>query len=363
MHIFCDESGNTGTDLLSADQPVFSLASTSLNVEECASLVAPLLRQGQSEAKYSRLKGNARGQAALVDFFSSPLLTASTAKFLLAEKRYYLITHIVDKLIEPPLHESGIDLYDGDGHVGLVNVWYYAGHTILPNGHWERVLHAVLRAMRERTNAAHQNFDRVISAAAAAAAPDAADFATGLLLARGRLGEFLGVYGNSPVFDPAVDLFINLVNQWMVQEPGRFHLTHDQSKPLRSSEAFLRAMMTPLAPRLVGYGKRQAELPLRVSKFDFGDSRLLPQLQVADLIAGAAADCLLAWSGTRSSSSYHEAMRSTKLSSLACGGMIPSPEPFTRDNEAQPGQRSLVDGSAYFLAETGFFSNQTRSKP
>jgi len=71
MRVFCDESGNTCLDLLNADQPLFSLASTNLDADVCRQLIAPLLRQGQAEAKYSKLKGTARGQAALLELFSS----------------------------------------------------------------------------------------------------------------------------------------------------------------------------------------------------------------------------------------------------------------------------------------------------
>lgn len=361
MHIFCDESGNTGTDLLNIEQPMIALASTCLESAHCKELIAPLLRQGQAEAKYSRLKGTAKGQQAILRFFSSPAIVASLAKAMVADKRYYLITHIVDKLIEPPLHEMGADLYAGDGHIALVNVWYYAGNTILPDGHWDRVLRASLRAMRERSAAAYQNFDRVILAAANAATPENRDFATGLLLARGRLSEFIGVFdrylGHYPVFDPSVDLFINLINEWMVQHSGQLHVTHDRSKPLKLSESHLREMMTPVVPRKIGYGNRQAELPLRVSELDFGDSAALPQLQVADLIAGASVDCLLAWAGRRPASSFHASMRQTNLIEIIRGGMLPTRD-IERENEPLPGQRNLVDGSTDFLDEIGFFNEK-----
>lgn len=56
MHLFCDESGNTGVDLLNVDQPVFALASTNLGSGGAAALVRPLLRQKQVEAKYTKLR-------------------------------------------------------------------------------------------------------------------------------------------------------------------------------------------------------------------------------------------------------------------------------------------------------------------
>ncbi len=361
MHVFCDESGNTGLDLLNADQPLFALATTNLAADVCQQLIAPLLRQGQLEAKYSKLKGTARGQAALVKFLSSPELTSETVKFSLADKRYYVITHLVDKLIEPPLHQAGIDLYENDAQVGLVNVWYSAGPMILPNGHWERLLRAFVDAMRQRTAAAYLDFDRTLTMAAAAAPPDNRDFVNGILLARGRLDEFIGVYDDNDVFDPAADVFIALINHWMAQYPGSFAVTHDRSKPMARGERRLRAMMNPVAPRMIGYGTRQAELPLRISTLDFADSADHPQLQLADLVAGAAVDCLLAWSGRRPKSSYHDAMQATRLSDLFVGGMLPE-RVVVRDNPRQPGQSSLVDGSAEFFREVGYGAGGAKSR-
>lgn len=358
MHIFCDESGNTGLDLLSTEQPLFSLASTNLDADICQQLIAPLLRQGQAEAKYSKLKGTARGQAALLNLFSSAELTVQAVKFYMADKRYYVITHLVDKLIEPPLHEAGIDLYENDAHVGLVNLWYYAGDYLLPNGHWERLLRAFVAAMRQRTPAAYADFDRTLTAAAVASSPKDRDFVAGIVLARGRLEEFIGVYDDNDVFDPAADVFIDVINKWMSQVSGSFAVTHDRSKPMARSEGRLRAMMTPITPRTIGYGAREAELPLRISSLNFGDSAVHPQLQLADLVAGAAVDCFLAWSGKRPQSEYHDAMRRTNLSELFIGGMLPDGK-VVRDNPRRPGQSSLVDGAVDFFREVGYAPRKT----
>lgn len=354
MHVFCDESGNTGLDLLNAVQPIFSLASTVLDASACAALAAPLLRQGQKEAKYSRLKGTARGQEALLRFFSSDQLSPETTKLLMADKLYYVLTHLVDKLIEPPLHEAGIDLYARDGHVGLVNVWYYAGPRMIPEKAWKRLLQAFVTALRQRSSASFLACDAAILEVASVVREEFRDFATGLRLAAGRLDEFIGVFDDAEVFDPAVDLFIDTMNKWMAQDAGMFDVTHDRSKPLKRSETFLRTMMRPLPTRLIGYGQRKAELPLRVRNFDFGDSVLMPQLQVADLVAGAAVDCLLAWSGRRESTAYHEAMKRTRLEQLLVGGMLPSPK-IEPGAEPGPGEVNLVDGSTTFLDEAGYF--------
>lgn len=354
MHIFCDESGNTGVDLLNVEQPVFSLASTNIDADAARALVSPLLRPGQVEAKYSKLKSTPRGQESLLQFFNAPIFSAANTKVLIADKRFYLISHLIDKVMEPIAHEFGVDLYAGDAHVGLTNLWFYTGAGIFPLGHWDRVLTAFLKAIQLRGPVSYAHFDDTVQAAARVSPPSMREIASPLLAARGRLKQFIGVFRDLVVFDPAVDLFGAMIQLWMNETSAAFDVTHDKSKPLKRNEPFLRALMTQDATkRRIGYGERQAELPLRISTLTFGDSKLLPQLQVADLFAGAAADWVLAESGRRPKNTYHEKLNQSGFMRTLQGGMWPSME-FMRKNDPLPGQHSLPDGTAAFFQEIGY---------
>jgi len=109
-------------------------------------------------------------------------------------------------------------------------------------------------------------------------------------------------------------------------------------------------MSSNLTLTRAGYGERQAELPLRVEQFAFAESQNHPQLQLADIVAGAAVDCSMAWTGKRPTSEYHEAMRSSRLLHLIADAMWPSLD-MARKNEPLPGQVNLVDGSVQFMRE------------
>ncbi|HTE39787.1 MAG TPA: DUF3800 domain-containing protein [Steroidobacteraceae bacterium] len=354
MELYFDESGNTGLDLLNKDQSVFALASVCFDHNSAAALLEPLLSQGQQEVKYSKLKRTNRGREALDRFFSSDALTPVKCKFTAVDKRFYLITHLVDKLIEPTLHENDINLYSRDAHVGLVNVWYFAGQTIFPNGHWMKVLDAFLSAIRRRNTTAFAEFDAALTRAAHETPPQDRDFSTGLLLSRGRLREFVGVYERNEVFDPACDSFIALTHKWMENDSSLFRVTHDQSKPMKRNEDFLRVLMTPVSSRVIGYGDRRVELPLRIQNLTFANSLHVPQLQIADLIAGAATDLLN--SRMRDSSARLTGPVAERLVTLFTGGMLPSFEDIARD-VAPPtqGEVSLVDGAGAFMREAGYF--------
>jgi Protein of unknown function (DUF3800) len=359
VHVYCDESGNTGAALLDAAQPFFALASTSVESETAVALIGSMLRKGQVEVKYSKLRGTPVGQKQLIGLFSSDELSRTTCKFWVTDKFYYLIGHLVDKLIEPPLYEAGIDLYAKDAHVSLANLWFHAGPRIFPGGGWKRVLTAFLDAARRLTDASFAAFDSVLTRAAAMTPPDLSDFATGLLLARGRLNEFLGCYRGRVVFDPACDDFVALMQAWMSDTPDFFDVTHDRSKPMARNEALMRAYMTPAPARYYGYGERKKELPLRISTLEFGDSVQHPSLQLADLIAGAAIDFAGAESGKRDRTGYHDALAETHFPQLCIGGLLPfNPLEQLSASAPQPapGEVSLVDGNVAFLEEVGYIS-------
>jgi hypothetical protein len=354
MNVFCDESGNTGAALLDPEQPFFALASTCLGPDVCESLIGPLLRAGQREVKYSRIKASKEGQRQLLELFSSAELQVSTCKFRVTDKKYYLVAHMVDKLIEPPLHEAHLDLYAADAHVSLTNIWYYAGPQIFPARQWKRVLEAFLDAARKLSPQSFARFDRVLEKAYVNASSQNHDFATGLFLSHGRLAEFLGCYSGMTVFDPAVDDFAALMHSWMKDSTEPFAVIHDRSKPLKHSQNLLRALMAPAPKRIIGYGNRKHELPLRISQLDFGDSKDHLPIQLADLIAGAVIDWCMANSGRRPRTDYHERLADTKLPELCAGTMLPS---LSAEAVPPPGpnEMSLVDGNTAFLREVGFF--------
>jgi hypothetical protein len=157
------------------------------------------------------------------------------------------------------------------------------------------------------------------------------------------------------VFDPAADDFTALMQAWMSNTAGQFAVMHDRSKPLKQSEALLRAYMSNAPTRFIGYGVRKQELPLRVSELEFADSEANPPLQLADVLAGAVVDWCLVNSGKRPRSEYHLRLASTRLPELCVGTMLPSRE-FTASTAPLPasGEVSLVDGNTAYLREVGF---------
>lgn len=355
MNIYFDESGNTGVNLSDPAQPAFALASVALESDVARSLAEPLLRPGQHEVKYTSLSASTAGQRALLEFFKSSHLSPATAKVAVTDKRYYLISHLVDKLIEPVFHGKGIDLYAGGRHVGYSNVLYQAGRILFPEGGWQNILDCFLEALRDDRDLVLQNLEAAAVAAAQKAPAGYDDFIVPLILGTRNASTLLEGLAGLGTFDPAIDAFNAIVQAWMSETSEPLCVVHDTSKPMKKAESFLRQLMsTNAGSRMIGYGNRTAVLPIRVSTLNFADSREHPQLQIADILAGAARDCVTAKLNPKKWTSFHETVLPL-IDRIVVNRMLPDPTVIgVAERQPAPGSVSLVDGSVDFLIETGY---------
>lgn len=358
MKLYFDEAGNTGTDLHNKDQPIAVLASTCLDDEVCASLIGPLLRQGQVEAKYSRLKGSNKGRQDLLRFFSSNLLTREVVKAEVADKRFSLVAHLVDKLIEPVFHAMGEDLTDGDGQMGYANMLYFAGPHMLPAGEWDHLLERLGETIHRPSAEAFEALKKTLveTVQYALKHKDTSEPLLGLLMAPAFVDQYIGGLVATTAFDPMPNIFASLVNYWMRQTPDSFEVIHDKSKPMKKAEDHLRELMTPLPPQHIGHGDRIFELPLRISSLSFENSEDHPALQVADLVAGGVMDFFSAVTGYKELTPFHEALRETHLRDLIIDGVVPFKD-LTPENEAKEGEMSITDGVFDFLMQARALNN------
>lgn len=353
MRVYFDESGNTGVNLSDPAQPAFSLASVAIDGDVAHALVAPLIRTGQREVKYTSLSSSASGQKALLRLLQSPHINSSAIKVAVTDKRYYLVAHLVDKIIEPVFHERGIDLYAEGRHVGYTNVLYQAGRHLFPDGGWQKILDSFLNALRDTSASVLNNFEATVLRAAANAPPGYSEFVVPLMIGAREAGTLLDGLSVHGAFDPAVDAFNALIQAWMLETRQSLCVVHDTSKPIKKAESFLRRLMSAdVAARTIGYADRKAELPMRVSTLEFSDSREYPQLQLADVIAGVARDCVAGKLKPEKWTSFHETALPF-VDKVMVNRMLPDPTSVgVTERSPIPGEKSLADGAASFLSET-----------
>jgi hypothetical protein len=289
MDVFIDEAGYTGPDLINADQPMFILASTIVGADDARALLDSSFQKPQTEVKYIKRAKSRRGRNEILEFLRALKIDDSTVVFFSFHKEYLLLTNLIDFWLEPMMFEEGVNLYERGANIALANVCYLTLGTCLgPEGRRE-LLRRFQVMTRDRTPFAFQNFWSTLKQAMSQHEL-LAEILKGVLLAGYRLGyehlQQLPVH----MLDPGDIGLLDTVGHWRQKLPDtQFVIFHDQSTMLERQRAFWEAVLDPTNPVAVtGQDRRTIQFPLPVLGLRLEDSRHFPQLQVADLVAGAA---------------------------------------------------------------------------
>lgn len=280
-----DEAGNTGPDLLNQDQPVFVLASVALPEGEASDLLG--LRHGDEHHSVNDRKSRP-GRERMLAVLSAQSLDEHSVKVAVMHKPFIVTTKIVDMLIEPIAAQLGLDLYQDGMHVGLSNL-LHASWPVLDRPGFDRLSGSFVTWARRPT---------VSSARALAAAirpmtahmPEAFDK---VLMEAARILEFDPTYlaGASDIsdLDPAGPALLGLVHEWCAQL-DEFDVVHDDSKEIKHWIPHVRRLSDPARPpaEFQMWNGHVVRYPLKVRDIALAPSESSAQIQLADLIAGAA---------------------------------------------------------------------------
>lgn len=286
--IYCDESGNSGEKLLDKDQPFFVLASNDFGRSEALALLEHLHSHQGGEPKFKTLKKTADGVRRLTKLFTDPRLNKNRIVVDIYHKRFMVVTKMVDLITETLMHEHGEDLYQRGGNIAMSNMLYFCMPTFCGEVLTDNFLQSFVELMRKRTAAHADAF--FISGKAMVDASIKEDFKQLLwLFTERRLFNdwFDGI--NPMALDPAIPSLFQHINEWGKRKQDRFRIIHDGSKPVLASQEIFESMMAfnGETSEVVGYDRRKFNFPLRATSLEQGDSVGYPQIQIADLCAGA----------------------------------------------------------------------------
>lgn len=287
--IYFDENGNTGERLLDANQSFFVLASNDYDRGEAVELVRGLLSQGAAEAKFKTLKKTPAGRARLTQLLVDPRFNASRVAAFVIDKRFMVFTKLVDTVMETLLYEAtGADLYKRGANLATANMMYYVVPAFCGESPTTEMLQAFVQLLRGRTPA---DIDCYVTSGQAlvdsCSDHEMKDFLQPFF-SRQLLPFWLP---NQPenALDPAIPSLFKLIDTWGRRKVDRFTVIHDRSKPIIASEELFKRMMADAneGSREVGYDRRKFLFPLRADGLLHEDSAAFPQLQLADVCAGA----------------------------------------------------------------------------
>jgi len=201
-----------------------------------------------------------------------------------------VVTKIVDLLVEPLAHRDGIDLYQQGANLAMANYFYFALPHYLGKGEWEKLTIAFVEMVRSPNQERVERFYRIIRKAYRRTRNRSIRLDLGMLLATQQIADSCLNQWDGSHLDPAIPAFVEHAAVWTERIDSAFQIVHDESKPIAQEQIILEAMMSPHDERVtIGYDRRKMKFPIRAVGIQFRESKECVEIQVADIIASAAA--------------------------------------------------------------------------
>jgi hypothetical protein len=205
-------------------------------------------------------------------------------------KRFMAVAKLVDLLIEPLVHSDGIDLYERGGNVALANMLNICIPAFLGRTLFDLLVNHFVEMIRRPSHQGIENFYSLLIRMTEKNRQEdfAADLA--LILATREIAEAYKDRWDGSDLDPAIPALVEHASIWTARLCEPFRLIHDNSHPIAGEQLILEALMSETEERVeIGYDRRKSVFPIAAREIELHDSADWPQLQVADILASAAA--------------------------------------------------------------------------
>ncbi len=292
MKIYFDEAGNSGQNLLDSGQPIFVLASVNFTEDEAKKILAPI-ESASEELHFIRLKKYRRQQLQVVQALNNKLITGKRVKIIYYDKRFGLIAHLVDQLIETSFYHRGLDLYKKGLNLTYSNSIYFYGKNIWNKDLNEMFLSDFQKMIREKSKESIENFYLSAKLLHNSVELYQQKILQPVLDSEEHIDSILESIRKYSI-DLTLPSITRLADLWYKECNEPLEIIHDDSKQVEFWKNLIYFMSNMLGPEKVevGYDYRKMTYPLSIDSVTLESSKNVLQLQVADLIASSLAYCV-----------------------------------------------------------------------
>ncbi|MBC8786288.1 DUF3800 domain-containing protein [Pseudomonas fluorescens] len=286
--VYFDESGNTGSNLLDLNQPVFTLASCMFSNKEAQQLIDLVDSNSPHEAHFKNLRRRKSGQDGIIRLMKSKLINPKKVKINIFLKDFMITTKIVDILVEHMMHLMGEDLYLNGRNIALSNMLYYCLPTFCDPELVLSMYKSFVVMIREQGQEHVENFYTIVEKVKDSSSSDKFKEDIDLILSTKNCihGALEGIDKTS--LDPSIPAFFSHCVLWGNSYPKGFHIIHDDSHSIEKERALFALFMDWTQSEVeLGYDRRKINLPIKGKSLTFSSSEQYLQLQVSDIIASS----------------------------------------------------------------------------
>ena len=288
--IFCDESGFTGYNLLDPKQPFFAVASADISEADAEEILRQSFHSYRgAEFKFSNI-WRSRQRTGLLKFAENLQGLKDSFFVYVIDKKFGVLTKIVDFLVEPIVTSAGYDFYE-DGFCWKYCNYIYFGFTqFAPTELLETILKEYQVFSRNPTLGSLMHLQKRLQFIAASTEEPVQIFLQQIELGARLFNEFynLGKFKGSDELQ--LTTMLAIVGYWRQRCCENFIIVHDNSSNfLRRKEMWERITNNNVPKQLHRQGDGTfIEFPLRVNATKTIDSKCSKSVQFCDILAGLA---------------------------------------------------------------------------
>lgn len=344
IFIAFDESGNTGSNLLDKDQPVFVLASVRLTINQALELKG-LIEASSVELKFNRLKKHYKFHPQIISLLNHELITKDAVQLAIFHKDYCISAYTVDRIIEPLAYNDKFDFYENGLNIAFTNLLHYYTPVFCDKLIWGKYKVDFINLFQNRDKeSVYQFYSTVQSLIESSKSSKYASLLTPIFASQRIISDILSDWDKNN-FDFTLSGFINLIDYWGRKSENNFYAYVDNSKPLMHFKYLVDNVRSIyIEQQEVGADRRTYQLPLKLIDIKFEDSKQNTVVQIADLIAGAANHYYRALADNRFRDELSEKIGETNLVNLVHSPVWPH-KSFTPEelDTVHNGKKNILD--------------------
>lgn len=286
--VYFDEAGNSGGNLLDTDQPSYVLLSHNYTDSETNTLLGPLLQlSNATELHFKNLKKYPKFRKAIITCINHDLIQPERIYFYYAHKHFMISLQMVDRLIEPVMHELGINIYKKGHNIATANLLNILGTSIWEGVLFEDICKHFVTWIRADTDSNCNAFYVAVEKLHYVTKPEYSHILKMLLASRHHLNSIRKSL-NKYTLDTTLSCFVAHCTFWaQVRKDKPFDITFDNSKQMEYWRDLIDFLTHSLPESKVGFGSRKYKFPLPINSLKTEDSKNILQLQLADVFASS----------------------------------------------------------------------------
>ncbi len=292
MKIYFDEAGNSGQNLLDPNQPIFVIASINFTEDEAKKILNPI-QTASEEFHFVRLKKYHKNQQQIIEVLNHKLITSKRVKIIYYDKRFGLIAHLVDQLIETSFYHKGLDLYKKGLNLTYSNSIYSYGKDVWNKDLNEMFLTNFQNMIREKSKESIEIFYSTAKQLQNSVEKNHKKILQPVIDSEEYIESILNSIKKYSI-DLTLPSITRLADLWYKETNEALEIVHDDSKQVEFWKNLIYFMSNMLGTEKVevGYDYRKMTYPLSIDSVELEASKDVIQIQLADLIASSLAYCV-----------------------------------------------------------------------